>query len=97
MEILTISEYKHYQDNLRNVMIMIAKGIGLCGVDKLLYDDGQVSVLDSGLIDWCFALVHMGGILWQHDQTIGIWNMLLACLLSPTAFLLNSQACWSSC
>ena len=29
------------QADMRNVVIMLAKGIGLCGVDKLLYDDGK--------------------------------------------------------
>ncbi|GFR49862.1 hypothetical protein Agub_g11964 [Astrephomene gubernaculifera] len=41
MEIVTISEMKHYQDDMRNVIIMTAKGIGLCGVDQLLVDDGN--------------------------------------------------------
>ncbi|KAL6748975.1 hypothetical protein V8C86DRAFT_2862363 [Haematococcus lacustris] len=44
MEALTLSEYRHYQDNLRNVLIMLAKGIGLCGVDVLLVDDGLDAV-----------------------------------------------------
>ncbi len=42
MEILTIDEYSNYQDNMRNVIIMTFKGLGLCGMDQLLVvEDGD--------------------------------------------------------
>jgi hypothetical protein len=40
MEALTINEFNYYQDNLRIATIMIFKGIGLCGMDKVLVVDG---------------------------------------------------------
>lgn len=41
MEGVTIKEYRHYQENKRNVIIMIFKGIGLCGMDTLLVTEGE--------------------------------------------------------
>ena len=43
MEALVLQEMDNYQDSQENVMLMLSKGIGLCGIDKLLYDDGTVS------------------------------------------------------
>lgn len=45
MEVLTIRESEHYQDNMRTAIIMMFKGIGLCGVDTMLVDDGDDEVL----------------------------------------------------
>lgn len=44
MEILSIREFEHYQENLRNQMIVIAKAVGLCAVDTKLVDDGQPGI-----------------------------------------------------
>lgn len=41
MEILSIKELGEYQENMRNVIIMVFKGIGLCGMDKLLVTEGE--------------------------------------------------------
>lgn len=41
MEIVSVNELAHYQADMRNVVLMMGKSIGLCGVDQLLYDDGQ--------------------------------------------------------
>lgn len=40
MELLTISELFYYQDSRRNWIIMLFKGVGLCGMDTLLYVEG---------------------------------------------------------
>jgi hypothetical protein len=47
MEAVTIKEYRHYQENKRNVIIMIFKGIGLCGMDTLLITEGEQRVLSG--------------------------------------------------
>lgn len=48
MEILSIKELGEYQDNMRNVIIMIFKGIGLCGMDKLLITEGEDAQKEAG-------------------------------------------------
>ncbi|GIL43799.1 hypothetical protein Vafri_1407, partial [Volvox africanus] len=44
MEIVTINELRNYQYDHRNTIIMMGKGIGLCGVDMKLADDGKPGI-----------------------------------------------------
>ncbi|KAG2436216.1 hypothetical protein HXX76_006528 [Chlamydomonas incerta] len=52
MEIVSINEMKYYQNDMRNVIIMMARGIGLCGVDLLLEDDGSDGISASEAVSF---------------------------------------------
>ncbi|KAG2452836.1 hypothetical protein HYH02_002182 [Chlamydomonas schloesseri] len=52
MEIVTINELKYYQNDMRNVIVMMARGIGLCGVDTLLEDDGSDGISASEAVSF---------------------------------------------
>ncbi|KAG2499694.1 hypothetical protein HYH03_002629 [Edaphochlamys debaryana] len=52
MEIVTINEMKYYQDDMRNTIVMMSRGIGLCGVDQLLVDDGQEGISASEAVSF---------------------------------------------
>eukprot|EP00798_Chlamydomonas_sp_ICE-L_P004550 gene4550-14729_t len=40
VELVTVEESMHFVDNMRNVVIMLFRGIGYCGMDELLYVEG---------------------------------------------------------
>jgi hypothetical protein len=89
MEIMTISESYYYQDNMRNDIIMLFKGIGLCNIDQELIISGGSTLTPDEAISFLNVeqnFTFASCIIYQDYGFIAL--MILGSVFRILAFLL---------
>lgn len=87
MELLSIYELVEHQDTMRNSVLMVAKSVGLCGVDQRLYDDNDEALSAREAVSFLRTQDSFAGDHCARYRTYGYAALFLTGLLTRLATL----------